>query len=375
MKLRRKHLIPIHRWTAMTLGLIALLSALTGAGLAFRDRLDPLVYPRVASASACALTRPVDAFVTEARRLHPAGTVDFVRVRDASAASAATVEVRWLNKDTLYFDRCTGALSADQNRYGGFFGILEWLHRGKWLPAPVGNWVMGAGACAMLFVLAGLGVYLWWPRGNRRFGQAIRLDRRLKGPAFTLGLHRTVGAWVAIPLALSALTGLPNAFESLNDRLMAIGDPNGGKAVKAPPHQTSGSIPLAQAYATVQRLMRSPSEVLIHVAPKPGAVIEIYAIEADAPHPNARSYLYLDSADGAVLRDAPYRDSGIGSRIYYWSLSWHTGEVGGVVGQMILFAGAAGALVLGYTGIASYLRRRFRQARPTVRTAPKLARN
>lgn len=368
MKLRRKHLVPVHRWVGLTLGLVVLLSALTGAGLAFRKQLDPLVYPRIARASSCPRMLPLDAFVDAARAKHPTGTVDFVRVEDVPDRP---VQVRFLNKDTLYFDRCTGALSASQNRYAGVFGVMEWLHRGRWLPTA-GGWLMGAGALAVLLVLGSLGLYLWWPRSPRRFTQAIKLDRRLKGPAFTLGLHRTVGAWVALPLLLSAVTGLPNAFDWLHDRLVAIGDTNAGGEVKGrvtPPGTPVRMIPMASAWNTVQRLTDHPSEVLIHLPPNPGKPMEIYAIEADAPHVNARSYLYLDAATGEVLRLSPYRTSAIGSRIYYWMLSLHTGEVGGVLGQLVLFCGATGALVLGYTGISSYLRRRRRQAKPVRRSS------
>jgi uncharacterized iron-regulated membrane protein len=56
----------------------------------------------------------------------------------------------------------------------------------------------------------------------------------------------------------------------------------------------------------------------------------------------------------------PYSRMGSGSRLYFWMLSLHTGEVGGLFGQLVLWLGAMGALVLGYTGISAYIRRRFK---------------
>ena len=43
-------------------------------------------------------------------------------------------------------------------------------------------------------------------------------------------------------------------------------------------------------------------------------------------------------------------------------LSIHTGQVGGILGQLLLFLGALSVPVLAYTGLRTYLRRRLRSA-------------
>ena len=354
--LRRK-LLPVHRWVGLTVGLIALASAVTGAGMIFRQQLDPIVYPRIFRSTACAQALPLDAFAETARRLHRAGQLDYLRVR---GKSDAPIQARFVDKDTLYFDRCTGALVASQNRYSGFFGTLEEIHRGRWLPSAVSDVVMGSGALSLLFLLIGIGTYLWWPRKPRRFSQGFQVSRKLKGPAFNIGLHRAVGGWVAIPLALSALTGLPNAFAGIHDAITSLDavagvHPHSAFSAAVPAHR----LPLARAWETITRLTPAPREALLHVGLKPTDPLEIYIIAADAPHANARTYLFLDAYSGRVLSYTPYANMGVGSRIYFWMLSLHTGEVGGVFAQLVLFAGAAGATVLGYTGYSTYLRRRF----------------
>lgn len=365
----RRKLIPVHRWTGLTLGLIVLLSAFTGAGMAFRDQLDPLLYPRVARTAPCAMPLSLDTLAASARRLHPKGTLDYLRVKRDPAAPVAA---RFLNKDTLYLDRCTGAASASQNRYQGLFGVLEWLHRGKW--ARFGGWVMGAGALSLVALLAGVGIYLWWPRKPRRLRQGFVVSRKLKGPAFNIGLHRAVGAWVALPLLLSALTGLPNAFDGLHDAIVSFDGTPERKLSSTPPADPHAMmLPLAAAWQTIDRLAPGASEVLIHVARAPKEPLEIYIIEAGAPHANARTYLYLDAWSGRVLSYVPYSRMGGGSRLYFWMLSLHTGEVGGFFGQLVLFLGAVGALVLGYTGISAYVRRRFKLDRKRPAPARKVA--
>ena len=351
--IQRRQLVFVHRWTALTLGLVVLLSALTGAGMAFRKQLEPIVYPRQ-SLSSCSTPINLDQILREAEMTHPGGRVDYLR-EDWKPGSP--IAVRYLNKDTLYFDRCTGQVLASQNRYGGFFGTLEWLHRGQWI--SFGGNIMGAGATCLLLLLVGLGLYLWWPRNSRRFVDALKLNRKLKrGAAFDMGLHRTVGAWVAIPLTISALTALPNAFPAIQDAMIAMG----ANEVKTfHPKAAGPMLPLASVWTIINRLSPSPQQVLIHLPSEPASAMEIFIIAADAPHSNARTYLYLDPHNGRVLSYTPYADMGWGGKLYYWILSIHTGEVGGILGQLVLFLGATGALVLGYTGIRTWADRSLKR--------------
>jgi uncharacterized iron-regulated membrane protein len=364
-----RSMLPIHRWAALTVGLLALVSACTGLGMVFRKQLDPVIYPRSAHAP-CIAPISLDQLLGAAQQAHPTGKVDYLRiVQDLTQP----VEIRWMNKDTLYVDRCTSKIVAEQNRYAGLFGTMEWIHRGRWLPGPVGDYVMGTSALNLLFVLLGLGVYLWWPRKRQRLRDNFKLNTNLrKGPAFDMGLHRTIGGWVAVPLAVSALTALPNAFPIVRSGLAAIGSHD----AQAKLHSTQAGPLLAMsvAWREVQALTPNPREVLIHVAHKPVDPLEIYIIAADAPHANARTYLYLDSHNGAVIKFTPYADMGVGDRFYYWMLSIHTGEIGGVLGQAILALGATGALVLGFTGIRTWFRRRANRKRTRRSANPAISR-
>lgn len=358
-----KSILPVHRWASLTLGLVALISAATGMGLAFRKQLEPVAYPRVAPAS-CSTPVSLDVVLAAAQMAHPKGKVDYLRIL---SDPGEPISVRWMNKDTLYIDRCSGQVAAEQNRYAGVFGTIEWIHRGKWLPEPVGDAVMGSGAASMLFLLLGLGLYLWWPRKGRPFLDNFKLNRKLRrGPAFDMGLHRTIGGWIAIPVAISAMTALPNAFPFLHDAMLSLDGTQAEKKL----HSAPGGkfLPVSVLWNEISRISPNPREVLIHIAHKAKDPVVVFIIAADAPHANARTYLYLDSHDGRVLSFTPYSATGLGTRLYYWMLSIHSGEVGGVFGQLVLFLGAAGSLVLGFTGIRTWYRRRANKARSAART-------
>lgn len=360
----RRAMLPIHRWIALTLGIVVLASAITGAGMAFRKQLDPLVYPRMLQAPACAARLPLDDFVARARALHPTGKLDYIRLL---GRPDAPVILRFADKDTYYFDPCSGAMLGEQNRYAGIFGRLEQLHR--FVYVQNGGWLVGAGALAAALGMVIGGLVVWWPRPPRRFADGFRLNTNLKGRAFELDLHRTLGAFAATLLLVSSITALPQAFDWVKNGLNTLtGTPAETIPQSAPPPKAAGrkaaKIPMEQAWRTAQALSPHPREALLHLPLKAKSPVEIFMIAADAPHANARTYLYLDAYSGHVLRFTPYARMGLGGKIYFWTLSIHTGEVGGIFGQFLLFLGALSVPVLAYTGVGSYLRRRFARSSP-----------
>jgi uncharacterized iron-regulated membrane protein len=366
MKLRQAFL-PLHRWFGLTLGLVVMVSAFTGAGMAFRNQLDPLVYPQLFAASRCAQPLPLARLVRSAKAAKPKRKLVYIRVFPAGEAPSA---VRFAGNDTVFVDRCTGLVTGAQNRYAGIFGSLEFIHRGQW--SPVGGDFMGVGALSVVLILGMGGVFLWWPRNLRRFGRGFVIDRRLKAPALTLVLHRTTGAWVVTFLMISALTGLPNAFDGVKSAMMRIGAPERLAPLASVPPNGAPPKPLAldKVWKIVTRLSPAPREVLIPLTRHaPTDPLEIFIIAADAPHANARTYLDLDAYSGKVLKFTPYRESSIGAKIYYFGLSLHTGKIGGIAGELCLFIGAIGALVLGVTGIQSYVGRVLRRSNRQLATA------
>ena len=71
----------------------------------------------------------------------------------------------------------------------------------------------------------------------------------------------------------------------------------------------------------------------------------------------ARSQLTLNSATGEVVQWQPYEAQSLGQRARGWLRFAHTGELGGVIGQIIAGIGCLGGVFLVYTGLALALRR------------------
>ena len=82
----------------------------------------------------------------------------------------------------------------------------------------------------------------------------------------------------------------------------------------------------------------------------------------DAAHWNrfARSQLTVADGSGTVLRWDPYGDLPRGQRWRGWARYAHTGELGGLIGQLVAGTASAGAALLAWTGISLAMRRSVR---------------
>jgi vanillate O-demethylase ferredoxin subunit len=346
----RAEVLAFHRWTGLTVGLVLAFMAATGICLTYRTRMEPAVYRDLLTAPACTQRVSVDELAAKAKAAHPRGELDYVRIKGIPEGSdrMPATQVRLSGpgfQDDVFFDPCSGGVLGQRGRYGGFFGLMESLHKFKFVKN--GNVVAGAASIFFIVALAIGGVYLWWPRRLRCL-KAQLVPPRVRG---AMSWHRLVGIYASGIIGLSALTGLPQAFEWI-EHLMHT------KAPKVASAATAARLPMETFWRHAQSLVPDPAETLIHFPSKPRDPVEIFIIARDAPHANARTMLFLDASTDRVLRFTPYAQSTFGTRLYFWTLSWHTGQVGGVYGPFVLLTGALALLVLAWTGTATWLRRR-----------------
>ncbi|HJQ40282.1 MAG TPA: PepSY-associated TM helix domain-containing protein, partial [Thermoanaerobaculia bacterium] len=85
--------------------------------------------------------------------------------------------------------------------------------------------------------------------------------------------------------------------------------------------------------------------------------------EGNGTRPDKRSQLMLDARTARLVEHKTYAQQEGGQQARAW-LRWiHTGEAGGIIGQLIAMFASAAAVVLVYTGMALALRRFSRYLR------------
>ncbi len=351
---------PLHRWTGLTVGLVILFMAITGAAMVFRSQLDPLVSSDLLTVPACDGRASLEALTSNAAAARPQAPLDYIRLLAPviSYGRVPSAMVRFTDQYFVYLNPCTGAVLGQRYRYGGLFGSLEQLHRFRFLAD--GSVVTGTSVLAFASLLVGGGLVLWWPATRRAWRGAWRLDPTLSGRARTMNRHQVIALFATPILLASALSGLPQALDWYRSGLYTLtGSAQPAKLpMSATPAKGAVRLPMEQLWKQAQTIVPNPDDMLMHYPRKLRAPVDMYLIAHDAPHPNARSYLNFDAYSGAVLSYTPYESNSAGHKLYFWLLSLHTGHAGGLVAQLLLLLGALCVPVLAWTGLSSYLSRR-----------------
>ena len=361
----RKPLLAFHLWTGIIAGLVLIVVALSGCVLIFRAQFERRLDPQRFIVKGDGPRRSLDQLAVAATAAHPAGTLESVRL-----FGDPTMPVMYLfsNKEYVHVDPHTGAILGTRQRYGEGFGWVEGIHKYLTLEPSLGENVNGGLAFVFAFLFA-TGAILWIPATRKALVAGLTLNRKLKGRPWNLNLHKTIGAYAALILAFSAMSGIPIALESTRVVIDFVTGSKKLPPVSRPAVGTGSFIGFQAVEDRIEKLMPGATETYIAL-PKNG-IVSSYAIAAQAPHPSARSYVLLDAATGKVLRFTPFENAPIGFRAYYWLLALHTAVAGGTLVKILLVFATLSVPVLYFTGLASYIKRRF--LKPATRTAVRTA--
>lgn len=354
----RKTLLWLHTWVGLTIGLAMVFLAVTGGVLVMRPHFEHRLERRLVQASECDAPISLDALAARARAAHPQGKLDSLEV---SAQPSRSVAVKFANKDLVYLDPCTARVLGAKNQYGGLFGVMDWLHRFRFMEGgrAVAGWL---NAAILIFLVMG-GVVLWWPRSRAGLKTALTYNPRLPGVARTLSLHRVLGAYGAALLLVLTLTGLPFSFDWAKQVIAwsagsSVDNPRPRFApVSGPREQPSMDLLWARAKAVAPDL-----EWVVLKYPKANSpAVEVEMLEPGAPHEEAKSYLYLEASTGRVLKFNHFADLPPGRKAYLFILAIHSGLVGGAPYQLALLLVCLAVPVQAYSGFSPYIRKRLRK--------------
>ena len=354
----------VHRWVGLTVGLVIVMMALTGSVNLFRAPLEPVINLDLLTVESCSERVPLDVLSANAQAVRPAAELDYIRIiaGEVGGERMPATRIRFTDQEFAYLNPCTGAVIGQRERYGGVLGTIEQLHILRFSEDKERSIITAV--CAIIFAvfLIGGGIYMWWPRSGRSVKSALKFDPRLTGQARRMNLHKTIGAYASLILLALVATALPLSFDWFRSGLYVLtGSPMPAKPPKSAA-APAGTAPISMEafWQQAQKLMPQPADTLLHFpGKKPGAALDGFMIARDAPHENARAMLYLDAYSGKVLRFTPYDASSLGHKLYFWTISFHTGTVGGIPGKIILLAGVLSVPWMAYLGFSSYLRRRF----------------
>jgi uncharacterized iron-regulated membrane protein len=196
-----------HFYAGLFVAPFVVILALTGALYLFNDEIEGVLYrdiARVASSRA-----PVAASLQEAavRAAYPGAEITRYEAPIApDRASEWTVRTADGRSLVAFVDPGSGLITGDLDNSTRLGTVLTGLH-GELLAGRPGDMLVEFAGC-WAFVLLVTGLFLWWPRKQRRVGVAVP-KLNAKGRAFWRELHAVPAMWNAPIIAFLILTGLP----------------------------------------------------------------------------------------------------------------------------------------------------------------------
>ena len=310
--------------------------------------------------------------VTAARVLKPGATpVSLALDRDPSASAA----VSFGRDATVYVDPYSGdVLGEGSAPTQQFFRSVENWHR--WLAMDGESRATAraiTGAANLMFLgLAVSGLFLWWPhKWLPQHMRAILFFRRTAtARARDFNWHNVIGFWCAPVLIILTATGAVMSYPWANRLLYQIAGsplPGGGGPGERPGARGARSERRAETlpgnldalWSRAEQQMPSWRTITVRLPENENGPVSFTLTDSQSWNAFARSQLTLDATTGDVRRWEPYDATTRGQKWRGWVRFGHTGELGGIGGQLLAGVASLGGVVLVWTGIALALRRLF----------------
>jgi uncharacterized iron-regulated membrane protein len=361
-----------HLTIGLTVGLVVFFLAFTGFLLSFEPQIisfSERSLKTVSGSGPQAEHLGLDQIIAKVKMTVPDQEVSGITLYRNSNASCLVSLGR---EGTLYVNPYTAEVLGQGSCFRSFFNTITDLHR--WFGFQGKNRDIARtvkGICTVLFGLSLLsGFYLWWPKQwTFSVFKVIAIPAfRFRGKQRDFNWHNAVGFWSAPWLFIIVLTGIIMIYPWANDLLYrAAGDEppprpaasSGPMERKIPPHSKNKVKPFAgfDAYLAAAE-KQAPDWQSVNIRMPQGNRPNVMAVIEEPSSPNAysRSLLTLDTKTAEIVKWEPYEGYNLGRKLRICLRAIHTGEAGGILGQLIAALAVLGAMVLVWTGfnMASY---------------------
>lgn len=355
----RRFVFQLHLYTGLLVGLLLVVSGLTGSVLVFREELEALAQPDLLVTAQPGERVAVDAVLQTVRRAYPADRPFAIRM-PRTPEQTYLVKLNSAHDLFVYVDPHNGSILGAHRQDQSVLGWISLLHT-ELLAGEAGETAIGIGGL-LLLGLCVTGLVVWWPR-NGKLSQGFKIQGAAGWKRLTFDLHRASGIYAALFLVITASTGVALVF---NKTAIALVDAVTASAPRAAPPRVE---PARSGTPTrsLDTLLRQADRALpapttwISLPQTPQAPVVARKKLAQELHPNGRNFIYLDPHSGRVLQLEHALSAPLGTRVFNTFYPLHIGAVAGTPTRILqVIVGLASTLLL-ITGFVMWKNRRKRK--------------
>lgn len=372
----RKIMRLLHLWLSVPLGLIVMLTCLSGAILVFEPEITQLVRRSIYFTTVQReYPLPLSDLLDEAeRKLLPGERITGV-VTYANPKRSYRIIVAGTEKKSLFVDPYTAQLSESVPERLPFFSFIYDLHRNLLLKekgggiGPLGKTIVGISTfCLVLILLSGL--VLWWPKKRKALPSRLKVRVHKGWIPFWYSLHIAGGFWATSLLILMALTGLTWSSSVYRQAVYSLFGANedstehNSKMKTRPVHISSYNTNISSLREEPLPRYLAWERALEYVRTANPSGRE-YVLSAKSVavkcsgwgNGNASDRYLFDKKTGHVQEVRYYSEATRSQKLGGWIQALHTGKWAGLLGRVLAFLAALLGASLPITGYLMWYRR------------------
>ncbi len=367
MRARSKWFI-VHRWLGIGLGVWFALVGLSGAILVFEDPIDAWLNPHLLTTVSRGTQLSAQAIVARAETAYPLGLVEKVRFPAADGeVYRLTMRVKprrvGVERIEATFDPVTGAVLGARSLES--LGIappdvlrtLYEFHRNVLLGNAGSNIVGIAGLLLLTSALTGF--VLAAPRTRAALNRIVWINPRASATRIAYDFHRSTGIVFAVTLLLATLTGATLVYVNYVRDLVSVFS-KVAPFPTVPWQMQSATEPLQLDRVIAAVRQRFPEHTLLelHGSPRQMAGHLYYLKKPGDVHRLGDTIAWINPLSGEVMIERSPRTRTTGEGFMHWLFPLHSGTAFGTIGQVAMSATGVVPMLLVFTGLWVWLRKR-----------------
>ncbi len=383
----RRAWIAVHRWLGLSLGVVLVVSGLTGAVLTFRHEIDALLNPTLMTVplrpgGEAAFTPLADVFASALRRM-PAGSRIGFTYYPHTDTSTYQIGVQVPVGDTppsgpptfagyeVFVDPYTAAVTGTRLvRPAGawlprtFIAFVDGLHLSLLIPRSVadGGRIVGWSTALLCFSLV-TGAVLWWPTDGR--WRRVLTVNRTTWARLNYDLHQASGAYVLVVLFIVLVSGtaLFNLRAEFHWVVRLFSPTIDRYSVRSRPSDGRPAISIAEAVRAAAAQTDAGRLDWLYPAPGPLSAYTVCRRLGGQGWFPGRRCVVVDKYTGDILHVAGPAEGTGGDRFIHLQWFLHSGQVAGLPGRVLVLLSGLVCPVIAATGLVRWLQKRRSGAR------------
>ena len=382
---RRRAWFSVHRWLGIGLGAWFALVGITGSLLVFEEPIDAWLNPKLLTSRETTHWLAPEQLLQQVESEHALGRVEqlkppvapgdvyrvIFRTQPNKRSGAQRVEAMFAPASgTLLGTRPTEQLGLAPPQL--MKSIYE-FHRNVLLGEAGSNIVGIAG-----FLLLGsaiTGGVVAFPRRAREWRRLVHINVGASITRILFDLHRSLGALAVLLLLLATLTGATLVYLNyVRDAVNVFSPVKSFPLVPFSRGPVAESVTFARIVAKVRTAYPQQTIVDIHMPFRQTGGYLFYMKQPGDEHRSGDTIAWVDPLSAEILVERSDRTRTAGETLMHWLFPLHSGTAFGTAGMIAMCVTGLTPIVLVFTGLWVWLRKRRGQKigerRRTARSAP-----